>query len=720
VSEDVYRDNFAHITDELRRLDLLILLRIHSLRLRNREFAEEQVSRTVYITEQEVHWLLASESDEPVADTTADDVHTELVALSAEIDGRVDRSLRQGVWLGLPALGRLFGLSRVELQIVLICLAPELRRRYDRLYAYLQDDITRTRPSIHLIAELLSADEKLRWQVPAYLAEAAPLLRAGLLRRIDDPNSPSGSSRLAQLLALDQRICEFLLGLDPARRSVPSGTLAAAPVADPVLVEGLVRLAEHRLQTDTRDGKLVLSLHGPPGAGKRELAREVCTRLGVPLLSLSADSLGAAPDRRLRLHLREGLLQQAAVQILDADVLGRSENHALLTELSSAVADFGWLVFLIGEVEFNGADELAGVVVQSVEVTLPDVPRSAAIWRSSLAGHVGDPGTWADDLAGRFRLPAARITAAVELAENYRVTRQETRALTLADVAAACRRQSNQKLSERAVKVQPVCGWGDLVLPEDRLAQLRDICAQVRHHYRVYVGWGFGAKLRRGKAISALFSGPSGTGKTMAAEVLAHDLQLDLYKVDLSGVVSKYIGETEKNLAKIFAEAETGNAILFFDEADALFGKRTEVSDAHDRYANIETSYLLQRIEDYQGVVLFATNLRQNIDEAFTRRIRFVVQFPFPEADSRLRIWQTLFPPPAPVSAAVDLGSLARALPVAGGSIKNIVLHAAFLAAADDGVIDRRHVLRGARLEFDKIGKLWNDCAALSDHAGIG
>jgi SpoVK/Ycf46/Vps4 family AAA+-type ATPase len=252
------------------------------------------------------------------------------------------------------------------------------------------------------------------------------------------------------------------------------------------------------------------------------------------------------------------------------------------------------------------------------------------------------------------------------------------------------------------------------------LAQLRDICAQVRHHYRVYVGWGFGAKLRRGKAISALFSGPSGTGKTMAAEVLAHDLQLDLYKVDLSGVVSKYIGETEKNLAKIFAEAETGNAILFFDEADALFGKRTEVSDAHDRYANIETSYLLQRIEDYQGVVILATNLRQNIDEAFTRRIRFVVQFPFPEADSRLRIWQTLFPPQAPVSADVDLGSLARALPVAGGSIKNIVLHAAFLAAADDGVIDRRHVLRGARLEFDKIGKLWNDCAALSDHAGIG
>jgi ATPase family associated with various cellular activities (AAA) len=719
VSDDVYRDNLEHIADELRRLDLLIQLRICSLRLRNKEFADEQISRTVYISEQEVEWLLAPEADEPVADTIVDDAHAKLVALSAEIDGRVERSLRQGIRLALPTLGRLFGLSKIEQQIVLMCLAPELRRRYDRLYAYLQDDITRTRPSIHLVAELLSSDEKLRWQASAYLSESAPLLRTGLLRRIDDPNSPSGSTRLAQFIALDPRICEFLLGMGVARQSMPSGT-AAAPVADPVLVDGLVRLAKHHRGTNACDRKLVLYLHGAAGVGKRELAREVCNRLGVSLLSLSADSLGAEPERTLRLHLREGLLQHAAVQVVDADVLARGENHTLLTVLSTAVADFGWLVFLIGESDWSGGDELAGIVVHSVEVMLPDVPRSAAIWRYSLAGHVADPEEWADELAGRFRLPAARITAAVELADNYRVIRHETQTLTLADVAAACRQQSNQKLGERAVKVQPVCGWDDLVLPEDRVAQLRDICAQVRHHYRVYVGWGFGAKLSRGKGISALFSGPSGTGKTVAAEVLAHDLQLDLYKVDLSGVVSKYIGETEKNLAKIFAEAETGNAILFFDEADALFGKRTEVSDAHDRYANIETSYLLQRIEHYEGVVILATNLRQNMDEAFTRRIRFIVEFPFPEADSRLRIWRTLFPPQAPVSADLDLGLLARQLPVAGGSIKNIVLHAAFLAAADGGVIDRRHVLRGARLEFEKIGKLWNDVSALGDHAGIG
>jgi SpoVK/Ycf46/Vps4 family AAA+-type ATPase len=239
------------------------------------------------------------------------------------------------------------------------------------------------------------------------------------------------------------------------------------------------------------------------------------------------------------------------------------------------------------------------------------------------------------------------------------------------------------------------------------MALLREICAQVRHRYQVFGSWGFGARLSRGTGLSVLFSGPPGTGKTLAAEVVAREVDLDLYAVDLSGVVSKYIGETEKNLSRIFAEARTSNAILFFDEADALFGKRTEVSDAHDRYANIETGYLLQKMDEYDGVVILATNLRQNLDDAFTRRIRFAVEFPFPEAAGRERIWRTLFPPQAPLAADVDFGVLAEEYAVAGGSIKNIVLNAAFLAAADGGTVSREHILHGTRREFEKIGKLW-------------
>jgi SpoVK/Ycf46/Vps4 family AAA+-type ATPase len=230
----------------------------------------------------------------------------------------------------------------------------------------------------------------------------------------------------------------------------------------------------------------------------------------------------------------------------------------------------------------------------------------------------------------------------------------------------------------------------------------------VRHRVRVFDDWGFGQKLRIGKGLSALFSGRPGTGKTLAAEVMAASLELDLYAVDLSQVVSKYIGETEKNLSRIFQEAEDSNAILFFDEADALFGKRTEVADAHDRYANVETSYLLQRMEAYGGMVILASNLRENMDDAFLRRIRFVVEFPFPDATQRRAIWQAHFPADAPVADDVDLDLLAERMQVAGGHIKNIVLSAAFFAAANGQVIAMEHVLRGARREYEKIGKLWD------------
>ncbi|MEC4018800.1 ATP-binding protein [Streptomyces sp. H27-D2] len=770
-----YRDNFEHLTDELRRLDLMIQSRLATASLQNEAAPRSQAARTAYITRQEVDWLLSYEGGgaardtaargRPAGDSTAGhtgdapdsasgtggaaaadpaapsppDWSAALDALGTEIDARVERSLAAGVGLALPALGRLFGLSPVELRTVTICLAPELRRKYDRLYAYLQDDITRKRPSVDLVLELLCPAERQRWTALAAFAETAPLLRTGILRTVADPQSPSGSTGLARFLTLDPRICRFLLGSDEldvrlagrARLYRPYETAGAeaagAAETDTALTDGLWRLAEHHLgkgSTDRR--KLVFYLHGPAGAGKRELARQTCHRLGVSLLSLSlgsgAPGGGSGPNTEelFRPAFREGLLQQAAVHLADADALLRDDARPVLASLSAAVDDFGWLVFLTGESGWTGEAEFADALLQPVAVPLPDVPRSTTLWRRALAGHTADPAAWAAELAAVFRMSPSRIRGAVELAEGQRLMEPLPRALTRSDVSAACRQQAGRKLGELVVKVRPSSGWEDLVLPADRTAHLRDICDQLRHRYQVYGSWGFGAGLSRGKGLSVLFSGPPGTGKTMAAEVLAHDLGLDLFKVDLSGVVSKYIGETEKNLARIFAEAWTSNAILFFDEADALFGKRTEVSDAHDRYANIETSYLLQKMEEYEGVVIMATNLRQNMDEAFTRRIRFIVEFPFPEAESRLRIWRTLIPSQAPVSADVDLGFLAREFPVAGGSIKNIVLNAAFLAAADGGTIGRRHILQGTRREFEKIGKLWAEPAPADGSTAAG
>jgi SpoVK/Ycf46/Vps4 family AAA+-type ATPase len=257
-----------------------------------------------------------------------------------------------------------------------------------------------------------------------------------------------------------------------------------------------------------------------------------------------------------------------------------------------------------------------------------------------------------------------------------------------------------------ARKIKPRYGWADIVLPKDQLALLLEIVATVRGRPRVLDDWGLGRKLVSSRGVTALFSGPPGTGKTMAAEIIANELGLDLYKIDLSTVVSKYIGETEKNLERIFLEAERSNAILFFDEADALFGKRSEVRDSHDRYANIEISYLLQRMEMYDGVTVLATNLGANLDEAFTRRLQFAVDFPFPEEEDRLRIWRTLFPPDVPRQPDLDFELLAQRFRLAGGNIRNILVSAAYLAAADGHRVTMEYLLHGTRRELQKMGRL--------------
>ncbi len=717
---EAYCDNYEHLADELRRLDMLIRLRAMTLRLHNQAFPEAQAQRAVYITPEEVAWLLAQNVTPRPEDTAVAEVRADLARLGTVIAGRVERSRQVGQFLALPQLGHLFGLSAFELEALVICLAPELRRKYDRLYAYLQDDITRKRPSVDLVLELLCETEAERWRARDLFSATAPLLHAGLLEKVDDPHSPSGSSGLSQFLRLDPRICQFLLGSNPldvrlveqARLYRPDSAVAPLPM-DPSITASIFGLTEYHLAPGRPvPRKLVLYLHGPYGAGKRDLALYTSHQLGCSLLSLDVELLlsqGPAGPDLVRVAFRESLLQQAVLYLEHAEALIQESARPLLKALEFAIAEYGWLVFLSGASPWSLGDAFAGCVFQTVALAVPDVRLRAAAWQRSLEGQVPDARAWATQLAAQFRLTAGQIRGAVELAENRRRMAPEPHELTLADLAAACRRQSNHKLGELAVKIEPRYGWDDIVLPEDKVAHLREIADQVRCHYQVFDAWGFGRKLSHGKGLSVLFTGPPGTGKTMAAEVLAHDLELDLYKVDLSGVVSKYVGETEKNLSRIFEEAETSNAILFFDEADALFGKRTEISDAHDRYANIETSYLLQKMEVYEGMVILATNLRENMDEAFTRRIRFVVEFPFPNEADRLRIWQTHFPDEARVSPEIDYPFLARELQVAGGNIKNIVLNAAFLAAAEGGEIRMAHILHGARREYEKMGKLWNE-----------
>lgn len=319
-----------------------------------------------------------------------------------------------------------------------------------------------------------------------------------------------------------------------------------------------------------------------------------------------------------------------------------------------------------------------------------------------------------NELADRFCLTPDRIIQAIATSQNQTWWRslqghKHREMVDSADLFAAARAQSELYLGSTVRKVEPRQDWQHLVLPADQQTQLRELCNQAKYRHIVYETWGFDRRLSLGKGLTALFAGLPGTGKTMAAEVIAKELQLDLYKIDLSQVVSKYIGETEKNLDRVFTAAENANAILLFDEADALFGKRSEVKDAHDRYANLEVAYLLQKMEEYTGITILTTNFRQNLDEAFIRRIRFIISFPFLEEDDRLRIWQSMISPPMPLAPDVDLSQLAKQFKLAGGSIRNIALAAAFLAAADNEAIGMKHLLQATRREFQKTGRLINE-----------
>jgi SpoVK/Ycf46/Vps4 family AAA+-type ATPase len=282
---------------------------------------------------------------------------------------------------------------------------------------------------------------------------------------------------------------------------------------------------------------------------------------------------------------------------------------------------------------------------------------------------------------------------------------RENDVVSIDDLFLACRMQSKQKLSSLASKVTSRYQWSDIVLPTDSLQQLHEICNAGKNRSHVYEKWGFGNKLSLGKGLNILFVGPPGTGKTMAAEIVAKDLEIDLYKIDLSQVVSKYIGDTEKNLNRIFQAAEADNTILFFDEADALFGKRTEVKDAHDRFANIETGYLLQKMEDHDGIVILSSNLRNNIDQAFLRRMYAIVEFPFPDEEHRKNIWNGLFPKEVPWDEPLDDIFLAKQFKLSGGHIKNIGVRAAFLAASEGNGITMRHIIVATKREYQKLLK---------------
>ena len=610
----------------------------------------------------------------------------------------------------LRRVARLFRLGPFEADVLLLALAPELDLRFERVYAYIQDDVTRKRPSVDLALRLLCADPAARLRARAAFDGDAPLLRGRLVQLVED--GQRHAPLLARYLKADDRIVAELLGqpaLDPQLAAYIVETRPTRTLDNLVLAPGLAdRL---RQATAAHSGGLVLALQGGYGSGRRAVAEALCAELGAPLVHVDLPRLVAseslAPAEAAARLTREAALRGAGLLLAGADAVLHDESAGpWRAALLGALDSFVGLCVLAVERPWEARGLLRRAAFLRLELPAPGYGERETIWQQRLAAASPGPEEL-QSLASTFRLSGGQIRDAAAMARSLARWRSGNGAPpTRQELLAACRAQSSGRLNALANKIRISYSWDDIVLPADQMALMQEICIQVKHRRTVLERWGFDKRLAMGKGVNVLFAGPSGTGKTMAAEIIGSDLGLELYKVDLASMVSKYIGETEKNLEKVFTAAREANALLFFDEADAIFGKRSEVKDAHDRYANIEVGYLLQKMEEYDGVVILATNLRKNLDDAFVRRLHVAIDFPFPEEPDRKRIWQVVFPTDAPLAADVDLGFMAKQFKLAGGNIRNIALLSAYLAAEDGGPIAMAHMIKAVKREYQKLGKL--------------
>lgn len=586
----------------------------------------------------------------------------------------------------LEIVCRRFGLSSFERKILVMCAAVELEAGFAALCAVAQGDPASAYPTFGLA---LAAFDDAHWSA---LTIGSPLRAWALI----DVSTERGLTRSP--LRINESVLHELAGVSELDAYLlPYAELLEA-AGD--LVPSQAKLAEQIAAVWNPEGgmapRTVVRLGGTDAQAKRAAAARVFANLSLAGCAIDGTRLPRDPGELhqiARAWNRETVLHGAGLYI-DAqtaeDVQERSTLGAFVERLAGPV--------IVG---CNHPVEGLRRAVCSFDVGNPSRSEQRALWNGVLAGIDGDAARTADQLVAQFDVSASAIRSAAMLASC------ETGSDASARVWSAARRGSRRGLEAIAQRLEACSGWGDLVLPSLQREALRDLVAHARNRTRVYEDWGMGPAAGRGLGIAALFHGPSGTGKTLAAEVIGHDLGLDVYRIDLSQLVSKFIGETEKNLRRVFDAAEEGGAILLFDECDAIFGKRGEVQYGHDRYANIEISYLLQRMESYRGIAILTTNMRNAIDAAFMRRLRFVVPFPFPDYEQRMAIWERAFPPSVP-TAGLDLAKAAR-LNVSGANIRNIALYAAFLAADAGTPVGMSHVLRAARAECVKIERAPTD-----------
>ncbi|MFD4766143.1 ATP-binding protein [Streptomyces niveus] len=588
----------------------------------------------------------------------------------------------------LTTLATEFGLSPLDIEILLIALVPDLDDRFEAFYGYLNDDVTRRRPSIGLALGLCGstpADHAAR----ARLAARSPL-RAGGLLLVEDLERPF----LSRALRVPDRVTAHLLGddtPDPRLADLMAPWQAVRGVGDPAPLAAVLA-----------DGVRLAYLSEDQGGAGTALAASALTAAGLGVLGLDLARLAEdpAPADAIRALVREARLTNAGLVCAPLDAVSRDHPH-LLRLLTAAHI----VIILVGRTPWDASWSTSPPLL----LHAPRVEPSArgALWTEAYEQWSPaplPPAIDADHLLAPFLLTPEQITGAARgAAQTARLAGGE---LTPDHVRRGARAQNAAGLDRLARRIEPTVTWRDLVLPPETHTQLRELTARARHRDRVLGEWGMRPGGGRGRGVSALFAGDSGTGKTMSAEVIASDLGLDLYTVDLATVIDKYVGETEKNLERIFTEAAGVNGVLLFDEADAIFGKRSDVKDAHDRYANVESAYLLQRMESFDGLAILSTNLRANLDDAFTRRLDLVIDFPIPDPTQRLLLWERCLGPLLPRGADLDLPFCAENFELAGGNIRSIAITSAYLAADTSEPVTMTTLIHAIQREYQKLGRL--------------
>jgi hypothetical protein len=594
-------------------------------------------------------------------------------------------------------LRALYDLSPFDLDVLFVALAPEIDARYERIYAFIQDDVTRKRPTVDLALNLLcsSVAEKLE-RLERFSGEA-PLVGHGLVRLLPADGQHDGLT-LGAALRLDEAVLGYLLGHD----SMDARITACCRVLKPARARTFARRV--RVRAGAGAASVVYAQTGDLDEAAAVVRQHAGARAILVLDVERALWSSGNWDGMLAAAFRSALIRDQALLVHHADLLLNGEHNAKLGQLLRRVASHREDVYLDGRSRWEPANRSTASVIE-LEPSAPRPEQAAAMWAEAVERHGGQavPALTARLAATFPTLGTAQIAAAVLHAERHSAGGPGVALATEAmlEGARAQTRGALRGLAER-VPIRPA--WDELILPAETLAQLREIALRVTRRATVMDDWGFAGSRAYGRGATVLFSGPSGTGKTFAAAVLAAEIGQDLYRIDLSAVVSKYIGETEKKLAAVFDGAERANCVLLFDEADALFGKRSEVRDAHDRYANQEVAYLLQRVERFGGLAILTTNLSSAIDEAFSRRLGGSVFFDLPDLAGRRRLWEQALPSAAPRDGDLDLGLLAREIRVSGGVISKAALAAAFLAADEGSPIAMRHLLRALHREVSGLG----------------